>query len=268
MRPERRQFLPHLRLNRTRAFAAAIAATLVLSSPAAFAQQRPAAFNVVPISVTRVVYDAGSQQLVANVLIGTHVQQVPLVLGSHLDPNGGVCPILDLQIGEIHLDLLGLNVDTSEICLKITAVPGGGLLGDLLCGLANALQIDPAGGLSSFMASLTVAEQNRLLNGLTSMLNQVFGRLTSSNAVSAQDTVCPILALELGPITLNLLGLVVELDNCEGGPVELRITAEEGGGLLGDLLCDLTNLLQNGGSQQAINQLLRQIARLIGSLLG
>src|SRR5262249_15548586 len=50
------------------------------------------------------------------------------------------CPILDLSLGPIHLDLLGLVVDTSQICLQITANQGGGLLGDLLCSVANLLQ--------------------------------------------------------------------------------------------------------------------------------
>jgi len=51
----------------------------------------------------------------------------------------GDCPILDLQLGPITLNLLGLLVETSPICLEITAHQGGGLLGDLLCGVANLL---------------------------------------------------------------------------------------------------------------------------------
>ena len=46
---------------------------------------------------------------------------------------------LNLALGPINLSLLGLNVDTSPICLDITAQQGGGLLGDLLCGVANLL---------------------------------------------------------------------------------------------------------------------------------
>src|SRR5688572_19760927 len=44
--------------------------------------------------------------------------------------------------------------------------------------------------------------------------------------------VCPILHLELGPIHLDVLGLVVNLDDCDGGPVVLKITADPTGGLL------------------------------------
>src|SRR5688572_22734837 len=37
----------------------------------------------------------------------------------------GACPILDLMLGPINLDLLGLVVETSPICLDLTAIPGG-----------------------------------------------------------------------------------------------------------------------------------------------
>lgn len=50
------------------------------------------------------------------------------------------CQILDLDIGAIHLDLLGLVIDLAPIHLDITAVPGeGNLLGNLLCALVGLL---------------------------------------------------------------------------------------------------------------------------------
>jgi hypothetical protein len=54
------------------------------------------------------------------------------------------------------------------------------------------------------------------------------------------------LNVALGPIDLDLLGLVVDLDDCNGGPVTVDIMAMEGGGLLGDLLCDIAGLLDGG----------------------
>jgi len=57
---------------------------------------------------------------------------------------------------------------------------------------------------------------------------------------------CDILNLALGPIDLDLLGLVVELDDCEGGPITVDIVAVEGGGLLGDLLCGIAGDLLDG----------------------
>lgn len=47
------------------------------------------------------------------------------------------CSILDLVLGPLHLNLLGLVIDLNRVHLTITATRGGGLLGDLFCGLAN-----------------------------------------------------------------------------------------------------------------------------------
>ena len=75
---------------------------------------------------------------------------------------------------------------------------------------------------------------------------------------------CEILHLELGPLDLDLLGLVVHLDQ-----VVLDITAEQGpGNLLGNLLCAVAGLLDNtgGGPLQGIAQLLNQILAILGGL--
>ena len=50
-----------------------------------------------------------------------------------------VCRILTLTLGPLDLNLLGLRIQLNQVNLRITAIPGGGLLGDLLCGLANLL---------------------------------------------------------------------------------------------------------------------------------
>jgi hypothetical protein len=49
----------------------------------------------------------------------------------------GTCTILDLVLGPLHLDLLGLVVDLNRVHLTITGNPAGGVLGRLLCGVAN-----------------------------------------------------------------------------------------------------------------------------------
>ena len=67
------------------------------------------------------------------------------------------CTILELHLGPLSLTLLGLNIDLSRIDLVITATPGAGLLGDLLCAIANLL----SGGL------------NNVLTRLVSLINQV-----------------------------------------------------------------------------------------------
>lgn len=246
----------------------AVALTAAVSAPDAFAQRGGArnqqTFNVLPITITNVQVVDG--QLVANGLLGTTPFQAPLTLTPQAPPAGGTCPILNLSLGPIDLTLLGLRVLTSPICLDITAQQGGGLLGNLLCGIANLLN----GGmnLGAVLGSLSPEQLGTLTNGLTQVLNQVFSRLTSSQAVVGAS--CNILNLALGPLDLNLLGLRVELDDCAGGPVTVDITAIPGGGLLGDLLCGLGNLLNNNttGNPNAITDTLRQVVSAVGGILG
>jgi hypothetical protein len=59
----------------------------------------------------------------------------------------GSCTILDLTLGPLHLNLLGLVVDLNTVHLVITAVQGpGNLLGNLLCAVANLLNGGTTGG--------------------------------------------------------------------------------------------------------------------------
>jgi len=62
---------------------------------------------------------------------------------AQLPPIPGACQILNLTLGPINLNLLGLSVRTNQINVRIDAVPGAGnLLGNLLCGITGIL--DPA----------------------------------------------------------------------------------------------------------------------------
>jgi hypothetical protein len=74
---------------------------------------------------------------------------------------------------------------------------------------------------------------------------------------------CQILDLTLGPLDLNLLGLVVHLDT-----VHLNITAQPGpGNLLGNLLCSVAHLLDNtNASQNALQNLLNTLNQIIAGL--
>jgi len=74
---------------------------------------------------------------------------------------GQSCSVLDLQLAPIHIELLGLHVDTSSICLSITAQQGQGILGDLLCGLVGSGGIlDTITGIlndANFLSSLSTS---------------------------------------------------------------------------------------------------------------
>ncbi|WP_144659225.1 ABC transporter substrate-binding protein [Paenarthrobacter nicotinovorans] len=68
------------------------------------------------------------------------------------------CDVLNLVLGPLHLDLLGLVVDLNQVVLNITAQPGAGnLLGNLLCAITGLL--DGQNG----------------LNGLVALLNRILG---------------------------------------------------------------------------------------------
>ncbi len=217
--------------------------------------------TMIPIDVVDVIVQDG--QLIAVGQVGNTQFPIPLQLGSSpnlLDPD---CPILNLEIGAITLNLLGLLVETSDICLDITAHAGEGLLGDLLCGISNLLSDGLPLGV--ILGLLNADELNALLDGLTDLLDEIFALATSPDAVVG--AACNILNLALGPIDLTLLGLQVELDDCDGGPVTIDITAIPGGGLLGDLLCGLANLLNGGVGGNALKAALNDVANAILALL-
>jgi hypothetical protein len=65
-----------------------------------------------------------------------------------------VCQVLDLTLGPLDLSLLGLIVHLDEVHLDIDADPAGGLLGQLLCGLAGGVPPTPAPGVGQVVAIL------------------------------------------------------------------------------------------------------------------
>jgi hypothetical protein len=69
------------------------------------------------------------------------------------------CDILNLVLGPLDLNLLGLRIQLNQVVLDITAVPGSGnLLGNLLCAIVGILDGGPLGQLLG------------LLNGLLALL--------------------------------------------------------------------------------------------------
>jgi hypothetical protein len=93
------------------------------------------------------------------------------------------------------------------------------------------------------------------ISGIVTNATGVVGSVltTAAMPVSVGATTCAILHLDLGPISLDLLGLQVDLSR-----VVLDITAQAGAGnLLGNLLCAVAGLLDNpGGLARLLNQIL------------
>jgi hypothetical protein len=113
----------------------------------------------------------------------------------------GSCQVLKLILGPLHLDLLGLNVDLygenkqSPVVVTISALPGHGLLGDLLCSLAGGASITSLAALQNVLRGLGVSVadvdlQNVLnslgLGDLTGGLSQLdLQRILTALGVSA-----------------------------------------------------------------------------------
>ncbi len=98
---------------------------------------------------------------------GARASQLPNI------PNA--CQILNLVLGPINLNLLGLVVRTNQINVRIDAVPGAGnLLGNLLCAITGIL--NPTGALGQLTGAL---------NELAAALNALLALVPSSPGTAA-----------------------------------------------------------------------------------
>jgi hypothetical protein len=142
----------------------------------------------------------------------------------------GGCKILTLDLDELDLKLLGLTVHLDKVNLAVTGQKNGGVLGKLFCKLA-----------SSRVASRTAAAHavNARMKGkpmrLLTIQTPITQRVTSAQSGTPAPA-CQVLNLIVGPLNLELLGLVVDLNK-----VKLDITATRGAGKLGDIFCELAD---------------------------
>jgi hypothetical protein len=146
---------------------------------------------------------------------------------------------------------------TVDVSRKLGAIPVSGA-----CTNKNT------GAVGTFTGTLTITKfvvQDGALvaQGLVSGTCSVDGSITDvpvTLPVATPQHTCTILTLNLGPLHLDLLGLVVDLS-----PVTLVITAVPGpGNLLGNLLCAIAHLLDGGGSRANVARLLNVVLFLIG----
>jgi len=247
----------------------------VMSSPASMAAalapaQQTASF--LPINITGVTTQVvnGVTQLVAQGNIAGQAFTAPLTLATSPNPSASAtaCPILHLTLGPINLNVLGLQVKTSAICLNIDATPGQGqLLGNLLCDLSHAL--DGGGLLGDILGGFSSTNLTALTSGLTNVLNSALGALTNpANATVLPSSTTNLVHLSVAPLDLNLLGLDVHLDNCNNGPVTVDINAVSGSGnLLGNLLSSVAHLADRPNIP-AIDHLLAHLAQDLLRLAG
>jgi hypothetical protein len=132
---------------------------------------------------------------------------------------------------------------------------GGGLLGTVtnLTATVNAAGQTVVSGI--FGAGSTFTDP--VTGAVTQLVGTAFSTIVTSGTASGS---CQILNLVLGPLSLNILGLQIDLNQ-----VVLNITAQPGpGNLLGNLLCAVANLLNGNASGNAIANLLNRIFGLLG----
>jgi hypothetical protein len=142
-------------------------------------------------------------------------------------------------------------------------------------GLLNAVDINQTVGDVTFVGEYTATGAS-IVDGVLTLTGTLIGTATNTvtgateavnQTVSAAITPggsaarCDILFLDLGPINLDLLGLVVDLS-----AIQLDIHAVPGAGnLLGNLLCAVAGLLDG---PNPIGNALSQLLGLINNLLG
>lgn len=242
--------------------------------PAQTSQPVPLPIQITGINITNVATDANGLVTATGMATGTlagHTFTTPLTLTSPAQTGGttatNAVSVLHLQLDPIHLNLLGLKVDTSKICVQVTAQPGSGnLLGNLVAGLANLLNPSTTGGTTAATpptaAQLNSALSNpTLLGGLNSILTQVTQNLAGPSSVQSATT--QVLNLAVGPVNLNVLGLQVTADNCANGPITVSIAAQRGSGrLLGNLITDVAHLLDKPGNH--LGRLTKDLRSIVG----
>jgi hypothetical protein len=139
----------------------------------------------------------------------------------------------------------------NSVSVPISSTQSGGILNGVFT--VTNFTVNSAGQLVA----------NGVFNGTLTqggVVTQLVGAVVSSVVNTAQATgSCQILDLVLGPLHLDLLGLVVDLNQ-----VHLTITAVPGpGNLLGNLLCAVVHLLDNTGSNNGLANMLNHILRAL-----
>jgi hypothetical protein len=219
---------------------------LLAAVAAAGALSLPAAASAAPVSPHLLRADVTINKFVVNksglTALGTQTARLSgraaRQKATFAVTKSGSCNVLDLNLQQLHLQLLGLDLVTSAINLKITGRSSQSL-GALFCKLSRSLKLSSATGARAAAASL-----NRYLHGHPMHAIRFQAKLPVVTAQAAQAPVpsCKVLDLVLGPLNLDLLGLVVNLYGPDATkPVEVHVTANPAGGVLGAVFCKLAN---------------------------
>jgi hypothetical protein len=180
---------------------------------------------------------------------------------------GRRCDVITLRLAPLDLELLGAQVQTSHISLDVYARKGR-VLGDLFCALAHAKVTFPR-----VARAMNRRLAGRPLRVMAASQSLPAGSLSPSASVARAQT-CQVLKLVLGPLHLDLLGLVVDLyGKTKRDPVVVLINAQPDKGLLGQVLCGIAGggggISSLGGLQSLLSSLGLDVSRLqLQGLLG
>jgi len=237
------------------------------------------AINSISVQNGQLVASATATLNVLGHQVTQTLNNIPLTLTGSPATSPTTCDVLNLTLGPVNLNLLGLNVSLDNcaggpITVSVTGSDApGNLLGNLVCDVAGLL--DSGSPLGDVLGGLSGSDLAGLESGLVGILNGVIGQLlgstTTGTAAASTDATAAatpagatdILNLHLAPIHLDLLGL-----NVDTSAICLDVSAQPGpGNLLGNLLSSLTHLLDNSGNNlHAITVLERNILRILGQL--
>lgn len=146
---------------------------------------------------------------------------------------------------------------TQAIATPLTTATGSAML----TGTLTINRVVNQGGQLMAVGTISGVVSNAT-GALASLNNQAISQAFTAPLADPGSS-CPILHLVIGPINLNLLGLVVTTNQ-----IVVDITAVPGAGnLLGNLLCAVVHLLDNtSASMSAVAALLNNIIGILGSL--
>ncbi len=140
----------------------------------------------------------------------------------------GSCRILKLTLEELKLNLLGLHAELDQVKLDVTGNPRGGVLGRLFCRLARS--------------NVRTSERRAAARSLNARISKrpmrpvaFTATISPAQQSQGQGNRCPVLDLVVGPLDLDLLGLIVNLNK-----VHLNVYAVPGEGAVGDRFCTLS----------------------------
>ena len=203
------------------------------------------------------VLNASTLTLPSNALDSLTEPLQTLALPELITPQAGSSTtILDLVIASqdstppVMVDILGLEITTTDIDARLTAETGDGqVLGNLLYNVANLL--NPSGPASLIF----------LVTDLASGSETITEPLDGTTSSSTNTATTPLLNLQLPPLDVNLLGVTVATS-----PITVTASAQQGdGNLLGNALTGLSTLINTENVNNAVNNILRTVVTIVNS---